>query len=294
MGARRYNNGKMRYDLLPSRALEDIVKVFSLGAHKYTIYEDQDGNEVRGADVAFEKVGPLGLKVTDAGDDNWRKGLPWKAAMASVERHIASWKMGDDMDELGTYHLGNAIWGLMVLLEQYRTHPELDNRYHPYLTEKRIGLDVDEVICGFVKGFTEYFGLSVPANWYFSYNMGDRFEELSSNEDFWLSLPVKTKPQDIPFEPACYITSRPVLTSITQKWLEMNGFSTRPVYTVGLGKTKVEAAKEAGLDWFIDDAYHNFLELNKAGICTFLLSAPHNERYDVGYKRIDEVKDILR
>ena len=56
--------------------------------------------------------------------------------------------------------------------------------------------------------------------------------------------------------------------------------------TVGLGKSKVDVLKEAGIDMFIDDRYENFVELNKNGICCFLMDMPHNRRYDVGYKRI--------
>lgn len=36
------------------------------------------------------------------------------------------------------------------------------------------------------------------------------------------------------------------------------------------------------------------IELEKNGICCFLMTAEHNKRYDVGYKRIDDLKDFLK
>ena len=67
----------------------------------------------------------------------------------------------------------------------------------------------------------------------------------------------------------------------------------RPVYTVAPNKTKVDIAIEAGIDWFVDDGYHNFIELNKAGICCFLWDCEHNRKYDVGYKRIKSFKELI-
>ena len=37
----------------------------------------------------------------------------------------------------------------------------------------------------------------------------------------------------------------------------------------------------------------NFVELNNAGIDTYLLTMPHNEKYNVGNKRINNVNDIV-
>ena len=43
---------------------------------------------------------------------------------------------------------------------------------------------------------------------------------------------------------------------------------------------------------FVDDKFENFVELNKNGICCFLMDAPHNQRYDVGHKRIKSLKEL--
>jgi len=99
-------------------------------------------------------------------------------------------------------------------------------------------------------------------------------------------------PKELHFEPHCYITSRPVLSEVTEKWLDMHGFPRRKVYTVDLLKTKVEVAKEAGIDIFIDDSFDNFVDLNNNNIFTYLFTAPWNEKYDVGHMRLNSLKDL--
>lgn len=84
-----------------------------------------------------------------------------------------------------------------------------------------------------------------------------------------------------------------VICNWTQAWLVKHGFPTRPVYSVGFEMSKIEIAKKSGIDIFIDDRFENFTELNNAGICCFLMDAPHNQKYDVGYKRIKDLKDLV-
>jgi len=55
----------------------------------------------------------------------------------------------------------------------------------------------------------------------------------------------------------------------------------------------VDVAKESGVEIFVDDKYENFIELNSAGICCFLFDASHNQRYNVGFKRIKTLKEII-
>ena len=111
-------------------------------------------------------------------------------------------------------------------------------------------------------------------------------------EVFIAELPRRIEPSDMPFEPVCYITSRSVDTSVTEGWIERNGFPCVPVITVGHGESKVDAAKKAGVEVFVDDNYDTFMELNAAGICCYLMDAPHNARYDVGYRRIKSLRDL--
>jgi 5'(3')-deoxyribonucleotidase len=261
--ALRYNQEKTRYDLLEPYAIEQLAKVFTKGAEKYEPY-------------------------------NWMKGMSWTAMLASLKRHIAAFEKGEDFDkESGLQHMAHAAWNAMGLVTYMKYRPEFDDRNHAYLRRPKIGLDIDEVLADWVGHWTKHHGQSVPETWNFDRHIKDKFELLKDNKDFWLSIPVKTPPSDINFEPHCYITSRSIPQEWTEQWLDMNGFPTMPVYTVPFNKSKIQVAKESGIDWFVDDRYENFVELNNAGICTFLFDQPHNRRYDVGYKRIYSLKDLI-
>lgn len=293
--AKRYNKGKSRHALIPEFAKEALADVYTRGAHKYSVYKDKQGNEIQGKDIPFEKVGEYEL-IEDA-SSNWRLGQDWMGCIDSAMRHIEAWKRGEDFDsELGTYHLANAAWGMFSLLEFYKIFPEGDNRPHAYLTEKKIGLDIDEVLADWIGDWTDIRDLPKPSSWFFDRELLDKFEEMKSKgelDKFYMELKPLIKPEDIPFEPHCYITSRPVDSAVTEAWLAKHGFPARPVFTTTKERTKVVIAKEQGLDIFVDDAWHNFKALNQAGICTFLMDAGHNQRYDVGFKRIKSLKEIM-
>ena len=47
-----------------------------------------------------------------------------------------------------------------------------------------------------------------------------------------------------------------------------------------------------GVEIFVDDSFDNFVELNKAGIFTYLYTAPWNIKHDVGHMRIDSLNDL--
>lgn len=284
--ARRYNKGKLRYELFPSFFKKELAKVYTMGAEKYTI-RDEQGN------------------IVEDGSDNWRKGFLWKNALASVMRHLEKFDNGEDfdydwpqeiLDQYGpSLHLANAAWGISVLMESYQIHPELDNRNHKYLNHAKVGLDIDEVLALWVPAWCDHWNMEEPQSWYFDRKIMDKFAQMREEgilDDFYLNLKPAIDPNTIPFEPHCYVTSRPVSTNITEQWLDKYGFPTRPVYTVGVGESKVDVIKSAGIEIFVDDRFDNFVELNKNGICCFLYDAPHNRRYDVGYKRIKTLKDL--
>lgn len=261
----RFNDGKIRYDLIEPSAIKELAKVFTKGAEKYA-------------------------------PRNWEKGMEWSKVLASLKRHTAAFEQGEDYDnESGLYHMAHAAWNALALVSYYKLYPQGDDRPHHYLNVPKIGLDIDEIICNWVGTWCEKYGHCIPKVWNFSYETGKRFLSLSTEEmnEFYLNIPPKISPDDIPFEPHCYITSRSVPVEITKAWIEKNNFPTVPVYSVGFGKSKVDAARESGVEIFLDDRYENFVELNKAGICTFLLDAPHNERYDVGYKRVKSIKELF-
>lgn len=259
---KRFNEGKLRFDLLPPYALQEVSKVLTFGSEKY-------------------------------GDDNWKKGMKWSNMMASLERHYQAFKRCEDFDsESNILHVAHLACNSLMLLEYYKIFPQGDDRFNINYQQRRIGLDIDEVIADWVKHWCNYHNLDTPNFWNFDKDIKEKFELLKDNKEFWLSIPVKTKPEDLPFEPTCYITSRNIPKEWTEEWLQINNFPSVPVYSIGFNQSKVDIAKELNLDIFVDDRYENFIELNKNGVCCFLFDAPHNQRYDVGFKRIKSLKDL--
>jgi len=257
---KRYNQGKTRHDLLPPHAQELYAQVMTKGAEKYE-------------------------------DRNWEKGMSWSTVMASLKRHVLAWERGEDFDpETGLPHTAHIMCNAAFLTEYYRIFPQGDDRPHAYLQPRRVGLDIDEVLADWVGHWTIHHGMEVPEVWNFDRDIRAKFD--SVDKKFWMGVPVKTPPSDLRFEPACYITSRPIPTEWTEEWLDSHGFPVAPVHTVGPGESKVSAALSENLDIFVDDRYENFVQMNKAGICCYLLDAPHNRRYDVGHKRIFSLTEL--
>ena len=263
----RYNEGKLRTDLVPAFAQKEYVKVLTKGAQKYA-------------------------------ERNWEKGMPWSTILSSMKRHIAAIEAGEDFDhETGLYHAAHVMCNAAFLTEYYRIYPQGDDRPHRYLQMPKIGLDIDEVICDWVNAWAEHWNLPTPTSWFFDRNIIARFEAMKADdtlEKFYMDLKPLISPADIPFEPHCYVTSRPVGTRVSEEWLATHGFPARPVVTVAPGESKAHALKEAGVEIFVDDRFENFVEINNAGICCFLMDAPHNQRYDVGHKRIYSLKDLIK
>lgn len=260
----RYNEGKLRYDLMHPVATKGMVKVLTNGAQKYAAR-------------------------------NWERGMSWTSVLASLKRHLELFEAGQDYDsQSGLLHIDHVQCNAHFLSAYYKIYPQGDDRRHPYLDHPRIGLDIDEVIADWVGAYMQKYNLTTrPVFWNFSRELGEHFQTLKDDKEFWLGIQPKFNPDQLPFEPHCYITSRPIPTEWTEQWLQDVGFPSRPVYTVGLNMSKIEAAKQSGLDVFVDDRYENFVELNAAGICTFLWDAPHNKRYNVGARRLYNFQQLF-
>jgi hypothetical protein len=256
--AMRHNLGKLRYDLVPRYALEQIAKVMTKGAEKYAPH-------------------------------NWKKGMPWSECEASLRRHLEAYAANIDFDEeTGLYHLAHAAVNAMFLIEYYRTAPKFDDRPKPYLHLPKVVLDIDEVVCGWALGYKIRTGKEIQGTyWNSRYGFGKELAELAKDKTFWLDLPCIRKPD---FVPHAYVSSRSIPVAWTEQWIESNGLPTSPVYHVPFDASKVETLKGIGAEYFLDDRFENFIEAEKGGICSFLMDAPHNRHYDVGYKRVHDLK----
>jgi hypothetical protein len=161
----------------------------------------------------------------------------------------------------------------------------------------KIGLDIDGVLADFTGAWHELYPeiSPTPSTWYLDPKIGERFKamrEANTLDEFYLNIKPLINPTDILFEPHCYITSRPVSREISELWLSKIGFPKKPVFSLNIRESKVDAAKNAGIGVFIDDFYENFIELNTNNIFTFLYTASWNIQYEVGHMRLNSLKDI--
>lgn len=79
--------GKVRLDLVPTAAVEQVAAVLTFGARKY-------------------------------GDNNWCRGARWGRYYAAALRHVFAWWRGEDRDpETGLSHLAHAVCCLLFLME---------------------------------------------------------------------------------------------------------------------------------------------------------------------------------
>jgi hypothetical protein len=258
----RYNQGKLRYDLICPEQLKGLASVYTYGATKYLPH-------------------------------NWSKGQAYSTILASLKRHIAAFESGEDYDaESKCQHMAHAMWNCGALISFAKFYPQGDDRRCSWQRIPRIGLDVDEVLSNFVKAYCDRYNLPIPHCWNFDPLFPERMAELKDDKAFWLSLEPLIKPEDLPFEPAAYVTSRVIPNEWTQEWLWLHGFPVAPVITTTSGFNKAEHCKELNIQIFIDDNFSTMVELNKEGICCFLMDAKHNQRYDVGAKRIKSLVEL--
>lgn len=83
----KYDDNKLRTDLLPVGPLEEVAAVMTFGATKY-------------------------------GDRNWANGLDYSRLYGATLRHIWAWWRGADEDpETGLHPLAHAVCNLLFILE---------------------------------------------------------------------------------------------------------------------------------------------------------------------------------
>lgn len=85
-GGVKYDQHKIRWDLVPYDAVNEIAKVLTFGAAKYAAR-------------------------------NWEKGMDWSRAYGAAMRHLTRWFHGQDKDkETGLTHLASAGCCIFFLL----------------------------------------------------------------------------------------------------------------------------------------------------------------------------------
>lgn len=85
-GGLKHDDGKLRWDLLPTDSTREIVSVLTMGCKKY-------------------------------GARNWEKGLDYSRFYAALLRHLSAWWEGEDKDpESGLSHLAHVACNAVFLL----------------------------------------------------------------------------------------------------------------------------------------------------------------------------------
>jgi hypothetical protein len=98
LGGVKYDDGKLRYDLIPAYPMEQLAAVYTFGARKYA-------------------------------DWNWIKGIKYSRLIAATFRHFWAFVRGNDIDdESGLPHLAHCLWNVTSLLYFSQYRPDLDDR----------------------------------------------------------------------------------------------------------------------------------------------------------------------
>ena len=86
-GGTKYDDKKLRWDLLPFDALEEVVKVYTYGATKYD-------------------------------DRNWERGIKYSRVYAALLRHLIKWVGGKifNKEDGNVLHLAQVVWNALALL----------------------------------------------------------------------------------------------------------------------------------------------------------------------------------
>lgn len=258
---KRFNEGKLRYDLLQPKATKGLVEVLTMGANKY-------------------------------GDHNWLQGMKWSNVIASLKRHLELIEGGEDYDkESGLLHIDHVAANSHFLSTYYHIYPEGDDRIKNTLTDRRIGLDLDDVLIDFVGQYMVYFGIKErPDFWHFDYDLMKNLDIVMNDEDFWMNMKPLINPEELNFEPVAYITNRTAPKGINERWIKRFGFPNVPIIQVK--GSKLQTCRDNNIEIFVDDRYKHFVELNNNGVMCYLMNASHNERYDVGHKRLMSLTDL--
>jgi hypothetical protein len=104
VGGIKHDNDKLPYYLLPSDAVEEILRVLDFGAKKYA-------------------------------PGNWEKGMLWSRVFSALMRHMWAWWRGENRDpETGLTHLAHAGCCILFLIAYEKRKTGNDDR----LTEKEI------------------------------------------------------------------------------------------------------------------------------------------------------------
>lgn len=247
---KRYNQGKLRYDLISPIALEELAKVMTNGAEKY-------------------------------GEHNWRKGMNYTSMIASALRHLMEINKGNDIDdESGLHHSAHVMANMMMLTDYYTTYKCGDDRIDFSKTNINVAVSFDRVLADFDTEYYQAFGDN-------DYS-GDKFIEnmkmLNNNEDFWERLSEQTSMEEFAKHnliPTYCIVDSDLKKKYVSKWLLDHGYPCLKLIT-----TNEVLSKSEPIHMVITAYVSIFNKITEAGIPCRLLDNTLNRGANVGNKRL--------
>lgn len=140
------------------------------------------------------------------------------------------------------------------------------------MSKLKIAIDVDDVLCAFTPHAHAFHGVPMPEKVdYWSEQVMDArlgqywfSKHIAPIEEFWKTIPLLSKPEEIGFEIECYMSSfPPEMYEIRKEWLLVNKFPNVPLVVT---TNKLTTCKKMGIDVIIDDKPQTIREMNENGI----------------------------
>ena len=95
---KKFDQGKIPYELIPPAALEEVAKVLAMGRDKYTAW-------------------------------NWSNGIAYTRLIGAILRHTFAYLGGQSKDEeSGLSHIAHVAVNCLFILHFEKYKPELDDR----------------------------------------------------------------------------------------------------------------------------------------------------------------------
>ena len=102
----KFDNEKVKLQLIPPEAIEQIGKCFTFGSGKY-------------------------------GDYNWMKGIQFNRLIGSYKRHLLEFELGSDIDlESKLPHLAHAATNILMLMWYCEHRKDFDDRKFSIFNEE--------------------------------------------------------------------------------------------------------------------------------------------------------------
>ena len=104
---KKFDKGKLRYDLIPTEPITALAEIYTMGAAKY-------------------------------GDNNWLNGMSYSRLIGAFYRHFFAWLNGEEKDpESGLSPLWHAFWNIAALITYEEKHIGNDDRLCTILKNKK-------------------------------------------------------------------------------------------------------------------------------------------------------------